>query len=79
MFEGNRLEEGRCIRCGAKLIDLNSKWHMCTECIKQTQTDIRKMAAKKKVDKGSPRLKKVWIPMLGRKTGIKGPAKVIGL
>jgi len=52
---------------------------MCTECIKQTQTDIRKMAAKKKVDKGSPKIKKVWIPMLGRKTGIKDPAKVIGL
>lgn len=67
MFEGNRLEEGRCIVCGEKLIDLNAKWHMCTKHIKETEEFFRKKKARKKEEKDSPKRKKVWIPMLARK------------
>lgn len=66
MFSGNRLEENKCIRCGAPLIDLNAKWNMCTACIRQTEEDFKKMKARKKYDEGSPKRKKMWIPMLGR-------------
>ena len=65
--DGNRLEEGKCIRCGDDLIDIaNAQWNMCTGCIKLTTKDVKKMLKKKKEDLASPKKGKMWIPMLAR-------------
>lgn len=67
MFTGNALEENRCVRCQAVLIDLNAKWHMCSKCIKETENDMKRIHARKKEDKDIPQRKKMWIPMLAKK------------
>lgn len=64
--DGNRLEEGKCIRCGDKLIDINAQWSMCTGCIKLTTKDVKRMIKRKKEDLASPKKGKLWIPMLAR-------------
>jgi hypothetical protein len=67
---GDRIEENKCIRCGADLVtppEEPPKWHMCTECIKLTQEHFVKMRARKEEDKDTPQRRKMWIPMLARK------------
>jgi len=63
---GNRLESNECIKCGAPLVALNPKWHMCTKCIIKTEQDFLKIKQRKQEDKNSKIKHRMWIPMLRR-------------
>ena len=66
---GNRMNEGRCLRCDFELLDLKS--YFCTECEKIIREQTKAKVAKRK-DKNVKRIK-MNIGMLGVVQKIKKP------
>ena len=63
----NRIEEGRCPRCGFALLDL--KAYFCTQCERDIQKEVRaKVAGRKNMNK---KRIKMNIGMLGATQKIK--------
>lgn len=64
---GNRIDEGRCPKCGFALIDLGE--YFCRECQKQLEKEVHaRVAARKNVIR--PRIK-MKIGMLGQIQKVK--------
>lgn len=57
----NRIEQGKCPRCGFDLIDLNS--YFCSQCEREIQKEVRARVAARK-SSGKKRIK-MKIGMLG--------------
>ena len=66
---GNRMTEGRCLRCDFELLDLNS--YFCTSCQKIINEQVKEKVRHRK-DKGTKRIK-MNIGMLGKLQKIKNP------
>lgn len=64
---GNRMNEGRCLRCDFELLDLNK--YFCTECEKIVREQVKSKVAHRK-DKNVKRVK-MKIGMLGQLQKIK--------
>ena len=56
----NRIEEGKCPRCGFDLLDLNQ--YFCSQCEKELRAEVRQRVAARKTDKKRIKMK---IGMLG--------------
>ena len=65
---GDRITDGRCIKCGFALIDLNS--YFCTQCQKEVQAEVRAKVQSRK-ETGNKKRIKMNIGMLGVTQRIK--------
>lgn len=66
----NRIEEGKCPRCGFELLDLKN--YFCTQCEKEITKEIQAKVAARKGRKGKVKRIKMNIGMLGVTQKIKG-------
>ena len=58
----NRIQEGRCPRCGFELLDLRA--YFCSQCEREIQKEVRAKVAARKGRTGAKRIK-MNIGMLG--------------